>query len=326
MDIILIDSTLHEIGILISDIDIEVGESGTLNNFQLSGIPRGFFESIGAAGFYIEGTELGGMFEFQEGSTNSDTVTVKGWTWRGLLTQRIIIPPPNEDYRIVTGDANAVLGTLLENVLGGFFDVPETTSGCSITSYQFPLYCNVLSGITGMLAEHDYRLGIHADKAEAGEPISVTVEAVPAQQISGTANEDSPYIVKVTDNHMGINHLVCMGKGELKDRQRVDLFVFSNGQIGPIRYYTGFQERTAYYDYSSAESIEELKKHGAERLKELASSKKVEVSAGSLGDAEVGDKVRASIGGEVIITPITRKIVKISQGQETIEYKTKDEQ
>ena len=326
MDIILIDSTLHEIGILISDIDIEVGESGTLNNFQLSGIPRGFFESIGAAGFYIEGTELGGMFEFQEGSTNSDTVTVKGWTWRGLLTQRIIIPPPNEDYRIVTGDANAVLGTLLENVLGGFFDVPETTSGCSITSYQFPLYCNVLSGITGMLAEHDYRLGIHADKAEAGEPISVTVEAVPAQQISGTANEDSPYIVKVTDNHMGINHLVCMGKGELKDRQRVDLFVFSNGQIGPIRYYTGFQERTAYYDYSSAESIEELKKHGIERLKELASSKKVEVSAGSLGDAEVGDKVRAAIGGEVIITPITRKIVKISQGQESIEYKTKDEQ
>jgi len=326
MDIILIDSTLHEIGILISDIDIAVGESGKLNNFQPSGIPRGFFESIGAAGFYIEGTELGGMFEFQEGSTNSDTVTVKGWTWRGLLTQRIIIPPPNEDYRIVTGDANAVLGTLLENVLGGFFDVPETTSGCSITSYQFPLYCNVLSGITGMLAEHDYRLGIHADKAEAGEPISVTVEAVPAQQISGTANEDSPYVVKVTDNHMGINHLVCMGKGELKDRQRVDLFVFSNGQIGPIRYYTGFQERTAYYDYSSAESVEELTKHGAERLKELASSKKVEVSAGSLGDAEVGDKVRASIGGEVIITPITRKIVKISQGQETIEYKTKDEQ
>ena len=326
MDIILIDSTLHEIGILISDIDIEIGVSGTLNNFQMSGIPRGFLESIGAAGFYIEGTDLGGMFEFQEGATNSETVSSKGWTWRGLLTQDIIIPPPGEDYRIVTGDANTVIGTLLESVLGGFFDVPESTSGCSITNYQFPLYCDVLSGLERMLEENGYRLGIRADKVEAGEPICVTVEAVPVQQISGTANEDSPYVVKVTDDHMGINHLVCIGKGELRNRERVDLFVFSDGRIGPFRYYTGFQERTAYYDYSSAESIEELTKHGVERLKELASSRKVEVSAGNLANAEVGDKVRASIGGEVIITPITRKIVKISQGKETVEYKTKDEQ
>lgn len=326
MDIILIDSALHEIGILISDIDIEIGAPGTKNNFEIPGITRGFFESIGAAGFYVEGTELGGMIEFQEGTTSSETVTVKGWTWRGLLTQDIIIPPTGQDYRTVTGEANSVLRGLLENVLGGFFNIPETPSGCSITSYQFPLYCNVLSGITEMLAEYGYRLSIHADKAEAGEPIIVTAEAVQIQQISGTANEDSPYTVKVTDDHMGINHLVCMGGGELQERQRLDLYIGADGQVTQTKYYTGFFERTAYYDYGSVESIEELEKHGTERLKELASSRKVQVTAVNPTDAEVGDKVRASIGGDVVTAPIVRKIVKISQGQETIEYKTKDEQ
>ncbi|MBR3296252.1 MAG: hypothetical protein IKI65_00260 [Firmicutes bacterium] len=319
MELIAIDAQLHEIGYLVTDVDIEVGTSDALNNFEMT-IPL-----IDAAGFYAEGTEYGGFFEYISEKSGSSTAKRKGWTWRGLLSQDIIEPPEGSDYRIVSGDANAVLSSLLANVLGGFFAVPDTVSGCTISSYQFPLYVNLLDGISDMLAEYGYRLSIHAEKPAAGDPVAVTVEAVEAETVGGTANEDSPYEITITDDHMGINHLVCMGAGELQNRQRVDLYVGQDGEVSEIQYFTGFSERKAYYDYGSVESLDELKKHGTKRLKELASSKKVEVSAKAGQSIEVGDKVQAALRGNVVVTPIVRKIVKISQGVESVNYKTSKE-
>ena len=226
----------------------------------------------------------------------------------------------------MSGDANAIIKELLANVLGGFFYVPETASGCTITNYQFPLYINVLDGIYGMLEEHGYRLSIHAEKTAAGMPVIVTVEAVASSMVGGTANEDSPAQITLTDNRMGINHLVCMGAGELQERQRLDLYIQADGSIGKTQYYTGFAERTAYYDYGSVESLDELEKHGTKRLQDLASSQKVEVKANDGTSIEIGDSVQASLRGNVVTTPIVRKVVKITQGVESVNYKTSNEQ
>lgn len=321
MDIIMIDSSLHETGIICADVDIEIGTSEARNDFEFADIME-----FPAAGFYVEGTEYGGFIEWDKTSSSAEKTTLKGWTWRGLLTQDIIIPPAGHDYKIVTGDANAIIREMLSGVLGGFFTVPELPSGCTISNYQFPLYINVLDGITGMLAQNGYRLSIHADKPAGGEAVMVTAEAVQVTRIEGTANEDSPYTVDITNNRMGINHLVCMGGGELQNRQRLDLYIGSNGKVTTTKYFTGFAERTAYYDYGNVESLDELRKHGEERLLSIASSRSVQVKANGSKDAEIGDTVRASLRGEVITTPIVRKIVKIKDGVPTYEYKTKDEQ
>lgn len=320
MELIAIDENMHEIGVLVVDTDIEIGKSDSLNNFEITAMP------IDAAGFYIEGTEYGGFFEYTSETSGNAKITMKGWTWRGLLTQDIIIPPEGSDYKIVSGDANAIIKELLANVLGGFFYVPETASGCTITNYQFPLYINVLDGIYGMLEEHGYRLSIHAEKTAAGMPVIVTVEAVASSMVGGTANEDSPAQITLTDNRMGINHLVCMGAGELQERQRLDLYIQADGSIGKTQYYTGFAERTAYYDYGSVESLDELEKHGTKRLQDLASSQKVEVKANDGTSIEIGDSVQASLRGNVVTTPIVRKVVKITQGVESVNYKTSNEQ
>lgn len=321
MDMILINSSLHDIGSIDVDVDIEVGTSEATNDFEITCPPIS-----GAYGFYIPGTEYGGIFEHIKTKSNALEETMKGWTWRGLLTQGIIFPPSGSDYRIVTGDANVVIAEILQNVLGGFFTVPETVSGCMVTSYQFPLYVNVLDGIQNMLETYGYRLSIHADKPAAGAAMVVTVEAVEAEEISGSENEDSPYIITITENKMGITHLVCMGRGELQNRQRVDLFLHENGSISQIPYYTGFANRTAYYDYSSAESLEELRKHGRERLKELASSVTVEITTADNYDAEIGDIVTASVAGNVVRTPIIKKTVKITKGVISTSLKTREVQ
>ena len=321
MDIIMIDSSLHESGIICADVDIEIGTSEARNDFEFDDIME-----FPAAGFYVEGTEYGGFVEWDKTSSSAEKMTLKGWTWRGLLKQDIIIPPAGNDYKIVSGDANTIIREMLSGVLGGFFTVPEHPSGCTISNYQFPLYINVLDGITGMLAQSGYRLSIHADKPAEGEVVMVTAEAVQVTRIEGTENEDSPYTVDITNNRMGINHLVCMGSGELQNRQRLDLYIGADGRVTMEKYFTGFAERTAYYDYGSVESLDELRKHGEERLLSIASTRSVQVKANGSREAEIGDMVRASLRGEVITTPIVRKIVKIKDGIPTYEYKTKDEQ
>ena len=321
MDIILINSSLHDMGVINVDIDIEVGTSEATNDFEITCPPIS-----DAYGFYIPGTEYGGIIERIKAKSDSIEETMSGWTWRGLLTQDIIMPPSGSDYRVVSGDANAVIAEILQNMLGGFFTVPGTVSGCTISNYQFPLYVNVLDGIQNMLESYGYRLSIHAEKPASGAALAVTVEVVPAVKISGSENEDSPYTVSITDNRMGINHLVCMGKGELQNRQRVDLYVQENGKIGTVKYYSGFLERTAYYDYSSVESLDELTKHGTERLKELSSSISVSVTVADNYDSEIGDIVTASIAGNVVQTPIIRKTVKITQGVISTSLKTREVQ
>lgn len=324
MELIAIDENMHEIGNIIADVDIELGTSAALNNFEMS-IPP-----IDAAGFYVEGTEYGGLFEFTSEKSTGTVINYKGWTWRGLLTQGVIMPPQGSDYYYASGDANAIISSLLANAFGGFFNVPGTNSGCTVNNYKFPLYINLLDGIMGMLEEYGYRLSIHAEKTAAGEPVQVTVEAVEMEMAAGTQNEDSPYTITVSNDRMGINHLICLGSGSLRHRDRIDLYIDQSGNVAETQYFTGFEERTAIYDYASVESHADLKSGGIKRLRELASTKKIEVNIKSDTDAghriEIGDNVRAALRGDTVVTKVIQKVVKISNGVETVSYKTSSEQ
>lgn len=318
-ELTLFDDNYHDINIISSDVDFEVGDSNALNNFEITAEP------FSAKGFYIEGTEYGGVFEYEHGTSDDTRETLKGWTWRGLLTQGIIMPPSGSDYRIVSGDANAIISSLLSGYLGNFYTVPDEASGCTISNYQFPLYVNLLDGIMGMLAEYNYRLSIHAEKIASGAPFVVYVEAVPSKQVGGVFNADSPAQLEFTYNRMGINHLICMGSGELQQRMRVDLYLNAAGNVTQTRYYTGFDERIALFDYPSAESQADLIAYGEKRLLEIASSNAVAIHAKSGEDMEIGDTVLASYKGVTVVTPIVRKVLKIAREMVTTEYKTKGE-
>ena len=318
-ELILFNSDFEDLGVLTSDVDFEVGNSSALNNFELHAV------GLDAYGFYIEGTEYGGIFEYEAGGTNTDQLTLKGWTWRGLLSQSIITPPSGSDYRIVSGDAHTIMNSLLSGLLGGLFTVPNTSSGCTVSNYQFALYTTTLDGIMDMLATYGYRLYIHAEKETVSSPIVIYAEAVEAETLDGTFTADSPVDMSYVFDGMGINHLVCMGSGELQQRMRKDLYINASGQVSTTKYYTGFHERTAYYDYSSAESMDDLTKYGTERLLELASSKTISIHAREENTLEVGDIVRAVKGGQMVTAPIVKKILKITQGAISQQYTVKGE-
>lgn len=317
--LILFDENMKEIGNLDLDIDIEVGTNDATNDFE---IVTNEIARYQAAGFYIEGTEYGGFFEYQKNVTDSDITEYKGFTWRGLMTKSLILPPSGSDYKIVSGDANTIISNILSSVLGGLFTVPSTSSGLTITSYQFPLYIDTMNGLEGMLEKFGYRLSIHADKVD--QDIVITVEAVEATQIAGTYNNDSDVPMTFVNDQMGINHLLCAGSGELQDRMRVDLYLDENGNVSQSQTFTGFDERTEFYDYSGAESMDDLIDNGTKRLLEIASHLSLSIDTPDRTDLEVGDIARGTFPGGVVVTlPIVKKVFKITNGIPSTEIQIK---
>lgn len=321
---IVLDSYLHELGEIETDIDIEYGTSeDSTNDFEVTDAQM---QNVAAGGFYIPGTEIGGLFDYVKINSDSDFRVYKGFTWRGLLKNSIIMPDAGEDYKIVSGDANVVISNMLSGLFGGIFSVSAEDSGLTLSNYQFPLYINLLDGIEGMLEKNDYRLKITAQKVQSHRPIQILLEAVPAVQVSGTYNEDNGIAMSYVIDNMGINHLICGGSGELQNRMIRHLYIDNNGNISSTQYYFGLEERTAFYDYPNAESEDDLLEYGMQQLKELASSKSLTMQAPEQFDLEIGDKVRGVFpDGTEIISPIVSKVYKISNGTMKIELKIKGE-
>lgn len=305
-DLIYLASDMTEIGPCKENIDFDVGEGNASNDFLLKGIIPD-----GVGGIYVPGTEFGGLIGYTQTSNKSDIISNKGYTWRGLLTLGIISPPDGSDYKIVSGDANAVLSELLADYMGRIFTISAETSGITITDYQFPLYCTLLEGITGMLEEYGAKLRIVAEKPSAGSAIAVTIDAVESATIETMYSRESPVSLTFTYNRLGINHLICLGGGELQNRTRVDLYVQSDGTIGTTQYYTGLDERTAIYDYPNAESETNLIRYGKLRLKSIMTGESLTIDNSAV-DGDVGDYVGAYYNGASASVRITQKILTIT--------------
>ena len=314
--LIYLTDSLMEIGPCSSDIDFDTGHPDkSTNDFMMHGVLPD-----GVGGIYVPGTEFGGLIEYMQTRNNSEIITNKGYTWRGLLAQGVIEPPSGENYKIVSGDANAVIRSILSSFLGGLFYVPEEASGITITNYQFARYCTILDGLTDMLAENGAKLVVKADKLSAGAPVRVQVSAAPIVTIGDKYSAEYPVDMTYTENSMGITHLICMGQGELQNRTRLDLYVGANGEITDTPYYTGIKARTALFDYSSAQSESELRKYGIRRLNELKPGKTISINDAEV-DGDVGDHVYGYMNGVSTTVTIVQKILTISGGIWTYESK-----
>lgn len=319
MDLIFFDSDFREIGPAAISADFELGDESTRNDFEvLSGNVYGY-------GMYIPGTEAGGAFEYSS-TVYGENPTIKGFTWRGLLTQGVIEPPIGSDYKTVSGDANQILQNLLQDFLGGFFTVPGKESGLYLNDYQFRLHCTYLEGISNMLSENGYKLLIYAKKSDELKRVVVYAEAVPVETLIGEYDDDSDVKLQLIDNQMGINHLICLGKGELKDRQRIDLYLQEDGSVGSVPFFVGFHERTAIYDYSSAESLKTLKSYGTRRLKEISSKKSLKILS-ERKELQIGDIVKGRYRAQnvTVEAPVYMKIYRVNDDNVDIEYKIKED-
>ena len=217
--------------------------------------------------FYINDTEFGGIIGRKKINTTDSTISLFGRTWRGMLEKKIIRPPGGQDYKKVSGELNTVLDGLITDCFGDYFVVSRSDTGIFVTDYQFDRYCTLLAGLTKMLKSVGHRLQIRYVQQERGQPGYVELSAVPIEDYSEKIelSQDSRLNFTFDENKNGINHLICLGKGELQDRQVIDLYVQEDGSIGRDLFYTGIREVCGVYENTSAER-DELEEKGSYAL------------------------------------------------------------
>jgi hypothetical protein len=153
----------------------------------------------------------------------------------------------------------------------------------------------------------------------------VILEAVPLVDYTKDEEFDSDNVpLQIKQNYKPVNHLVCLGKGELKERTVIHLFADKDGNISRTQSLFGIQERSAIFDYPSVESEEELITKGTERLEEYQNTNEIKVNFISDEESyDIGDIVGGTdeVTGLKVATDITKKIVTVRNGVTKISYK-----
>lgn len=332
MDLIWTDIEGREQGYILNEnVDFEIGEEDdSINDFEVEFQREGWSGEIQiGCRMFSPNTEYGGIVKEMGTSTSAGSITVKGYTWRGMMTKKIIEPAAGQDYATKTGEVNNIIKEMVEEEFPGLFYGVDKSTGVSVTGYRFERYCSMHAGLVKMLKSVGHKLSIKYLQGEGVETGYVEVSAVPIADYSSEyeVSSDTGMNFTTNDNQRGINHLICLGKGELKDRLVLHLYVDKNNNVGKTQYYKGTDEIAEVFDSNGSE-MADLEKNGTEKLEGLKNKEEYNMTMEELeGDMDIGDIVggRDYITGIVMKKPIGRKIWTIAAGVEKIEYKLEGE-
>lgn len=318
MDLIYTNPSGEDVGVLL-DYDFDMAFGSGENDFECT-IQSDSHCCTSGSFLYIEGTEFGGIVDSIRSNNETKEVTYSGRTWHGILNSKVIEPDSGEAYLVLSGEANEVIGKLLARMsLSSLFEASSEDSGITITDYRMHRYITGYDGIIKMLKAFGGKLLFTFQDGK------IILSAAAKHDYSGDDGFDSDLLsFEVTKKYKAVNHLVCLGSGELTERMVVHLYADASGKISQTQTQDGTDEYAAVYNYPNVESEEELIKSGTERLKELWEPARMSIDLDADGNNyDVGDTVGAvdNITSITVSAEITKKIVTIKNGRITISYK-----
>lgn len=342
MDLIYMNSQMVDQGIL-QDFEMDLAFGANENNFECR-IPSNMHCCNAGDYLYIEGTEYGGTVDSIEVVSATGEVIYYGRTWHGILGSKVIMPLKSGEastadvtikdvdskgasyvdrYLVISGEANKCIQFLVDRLgLSSLFTAFGGASGVSIKNFQFDRFTDGYSGIVKMLNSAGMRLAVDYQDEK------VTLSAKPQYNYASDEEFDPELVnMQLKKNVKRVNHLVCLGSGEMENRMVIHLYVDANGNISQTQTLFGMDELTGVYDYSAIESEEELLNQGVEHLKSLWVPDEMVIKLDDSSDFyHVGDKVGAtdSVTGLSAIATINKKIVTIKDGLISISYEVGD--
>ncbi len=327
-DLILAGSDGREIKSLLN-VGIDIDLNGT-RDFEVS-IHRNAWSNEYEYGGYIfrPGTEIGGRIGRIYTDTALEVIKVCGYTWRGMMSGKVIEPPSGQDYKKVSGELHTIMKSLIEPEFDGLFVVSDQNTGITVSDYQFERYTDLLSGVVKMLKSKGYRLQI-TYMEESKELGYVLIEAVPIVDYSSTIelSQDSGLDFQLNDIRNGYNHMIVAGKGELADRNVIHLYAWPDGSIKKTQYYTGIDEIAYVYENTSTETAEVEEKAKEEFLK-IMNRQEFGMNTSALNlDVAIGDIIggRDYLTGTYMAKPVENIIYTTdSNGNMETEYQVEGE-
>ena len=234
----------------------------------------------------MPGTGYGGIIDSITHNTSDDSIVASGRSFRGLLNSKIIAPDNGQDYQVVSGNLAEILDSILaENKLDYLYMIDPALTWITLNNYQIARYCSVLYLLNAL--ESKTGLSLYLAWSAKYHKVIITYR----QPVDWTSK--SLYIqadITTTKTSHKVNHLICLGSGELKDRMRVDLYADTQGDISTIQSIVGADEYTQVYEYSNAKDVDDLTASGTAKLKELIADTPLEVEVKD-GAYAVGDIV-----------------------------------
>ena len=274
---------------------------------------------------YDPATGACGRVTGHKASTGSPVVTVLGDSWTGMLDCHVIGPDQGQDYLTLSGDVADVVAQVVARAgmsstvrVKGHTGVGVThtmTGSRSDEQRDAGRYMGVWAAIWQVLTDH----GCAIDATWDGG-VSLTV-----RRAADWTGDEAAYVglaTVTTKRAPATNHLVCLGRGELHDRERVDVYADVLGRCGTDQTQAGAAERAEVYEYSGSD---DLLADGLRKLRGMqakASSVTVDVSDGvTLG---IGDVVGGTdpVTGDHVRATVSECIARVSGGSMRLEYKT----
>ncbi len=272
---------------------------------------------------YVEGTEYGGEISGSEISIADNTIKYTGRTWRGCLDQWIIEPPAGQDYLVVSGNLADSLRLL---PMGEFISVSDTPYVGG--TYQFNRYIKTFEGATNLLAAAQSNLRMAFRFVSDGESGTAWLDVVEARDMRNTVEVSQDYNDKIqltiTRDGNTPRELICLGSGELKDREVLKLYADSDWNVSTTPIAGAYPVEV--YDFSSSE---DLAADGRKHFLELIHNhEQIEVTISDL-DIRLSDIIGAKdiLTGETVSAEITSIIWRCTNygdyQVENYEYKTR---
>lgn len=322
-EIIVADSNGAEIrNALYTEYDFETGDSKD-SDFLVTFLKDEWLYIPDGGRLFIPKTEYGGLYHKTDIVSKYGTVAAGGLTWHGHMHKKVIEPPAGEDYAIDTGEINAIIGSRVSAAFPRLMCGSSESTGITV-SYQYNRYCTLYDGLKAMLKSVGYRLRLSYDQ----ELAKVVVDAVPivdySNEIEFSSDMNADY--KMTLDYTGVNHLICLGQGELSERIVRHLYVDRNGVISTTQTQFDEDEICETYNYTGADE-EELITSGIEQLQRNINRNKFSIDLDAEKEVAIGDIVgsRDYTTGYTVKAPITTKVVKYREGEEKVEYKLSED-
>lgn len=321
------DASFHDVG-LIEPYDGDFAYGNSENDFSVDTTGDSIPE-VGAM-MYAEGSDVGGIVTGYSSDAAMGTFSVVGDTWTGVLDRRVVGPDSGSDYLALSGDVRDIVAALVSRAgLTGLFRVAEGRTGIT-ASHTFTgstsseqqdagRYMGAWTAIWQVCVDHGCKCRFAWSDVE--RRVIVTVARL-ADYTDDEAQSAGLATVGVSIRRP-TNHLVCLGKGDLKAREVLHLYADRSGNVSTSQTIKGVDEIAEVYDDSSAEG-DKLREDGTKKLREAWQSsqevtvKSVPTSATfDLGDIIGGTDPWSGLTARAIVT---KKVASFKQGSMKYTY------
>lgn len=261
----------------------------------------------------IDGTEAGGTIDTVTTTLKSGkrTISYKGRTWSGVIASHILQPPSGQDYWTATGAVGQAVASILDAAGVTGLDVDVSSATARVSSTQIPRYDDAWDAIQRVAQAVSYVITITS--GVGGRPATLRLQ--PARGWSDARTPGALADAKILRDPRPVNHLIGLGKGELKNRAVSHWYADAKGNVSRTQTLRGMDEVCQTYEKTDDDQAK-LDNDTKLKLQKLQHADKVSITVTSPLDLHVGDVVSVSdtSSGVQASALIGEKIYKIQRG------------